>query len=230
MKLGKNFLSIFLGMIGIAILVLAIPQGAKLAEGSSKSINNTAYPPPNTPIPVNVTPTIKPTILPTQIPSPTPVKLDNGWYLYEDKDAGFSISYPPNSHISTSINLNDKYKTVNIAFIQVGTSGGYQGMVIGVLNDQSGLSIEKVVEKIYGDSPIKPSTDAIKSSLAYIKVGNTTGIKTFIPPTITEVSILIPHRNDVLFFAPVHGLAADSVDPEVLKLFYKILDTLLVTP
>lgn len=230
MKLGKNFLSIFLGMIGIAILVLAIPQGAKLAEGSSKSINNTAYPPPNTPIPINVTPTIKPTILPTQIPSPTPVKLDNGWYLYEDKDAGFSISYPPDAFLTTAKNLNNQYKTVNIQFIHVGPSGGYQGMAINVIENQSGISIERVVEKIYGDSPIKPSMDVIKSSLTSIKVGNTTGIKTFIPPTITEVSILIPHRNDVLFLAPVHGLAADSVDPEVLKLFYKILETLIVAP
>jgi hypothetical protein len=217
-------------MISIVFLVLAIPQGAKLAEGSSKSINNTAYPPPNTPIPVNITPTIKPTNLPTQIPSPTPVKLDNGWYLYEDKDAGFSICYPPDAFLTTAKDFNNKYKTVNIQFIHVGPSGGYQGMVINVIENQTGISIDRVVEKIYGDSPIKPSTDAIKSSLASIKVGNTTGIKTYIPPTITEVSILIPHRNNVLFLAPVHGPAADSVDPEVLKLFYKILDTLFVTP
>jgi hypothetical protein len=208
-----KFRNILFVIVLIAVLILAVSQGVRLAQGSSRPFSKPA----------------------SQAASAlssgaTPIVLESGWRLYEDPDAGFSIGYPADAHISSSMDAGSKYKTVNIAFIHVGTSGGYQGMVINVLDNPAGLSIEGVVDKIYADDPAKPAMAAIKSSLTSFKTANISGFKTNIRPTNTEIQILVPFKNGTLFLAPVHGPAATAVDPEALSLFYKILDTLHTVP
>lgn len=230
MKANNVLVNLLFVFLIIVVLALAVPQGVKLAEGSSKVLDTIPYPPPETPVPVIITPTITISVLPTAVVSPTAKVSDNKWLIYDDKDAGFSISYPSSAVLSLSQDINNKYKTVNIAFINVGTSGGYQGMVIDVIDNPSGESPEAIVEKIYGNSPTKPSLDVIKSSLKSVEAKSAVGWKITIPPTNTELTILVPLNNKYLLLAPVHGPAVANVDPEALGVFYEIVGTLNLAP
>ncbi len=225
----KEGLGNLLLVIGILLLLaLSIPLGVRLAQGSSELTDTNPYPPPATP--VASTPHVEVTSQPTVVYTPTINANENDWLTYEDKDAGFSISYPTNAVLSISKDMGNKYKTVNIAFIHVGTSGGYQGMVIDVIDNPNDLLPEAIVEKLYGNSPTKPSKEDIKSSLKEYKTKKVFGIKAQVPPTNTELTILVPLKNKYLILEPVHGPAASNVDPETLNLFYKVIDTLNVAP
>src|SRR6185503_2068867 len=90
------------------------------------------YPPPGTPSPVrSPLPTLTPSSTPTA--TPTPLVMSNGWYLYEDPDGEFSLTYPQNALFHQSQSTRDSSKYIQIAFrdiqFRTPTNGGYQGML-----------------------------------------------------------------------------------------------------
>lgn len=103
-------------------------------------------------------------------------------------------------------------------------------MVIEVIDNPNDLLPEEIVEKLYGNSPMKPSKEVIESSLKEYKTKKVVGLKAQIPPTNTELSILVQLKSKYLILEPVHGPAASNVDPETLNLFYKVIDTLTIAP
>jgi len=187
-----------------------------------------AYPPPeNTPMDF-VWPTG--TALPSPTVTPTPIVLENGWYLYEDKEAGYSISYPPEVHFHTSKEGFLDYKTVHIAFKPSGL--GYQGMVIEIFSNPEKFPVNEIVQKFYSrDNPeIKPAIADIQNALNPTSIGHFSALKSIYKPSMAEFVIFVEIQDKVLCATPVTEMGLTAFAPSSLELFEKILATLTFKP
>jgi hypothetical protein len=174
--------------------------------------------------------TLMPTLtpVPTETPTPTPIVMANGWYLYTDAEAGYSVRYPPDSYINSGKSAGAAFNSVTIGFRLPGANG-YQGMEIIIYSNPSNLPLEEgIVNQIFQDRLQNISLDAIKSIM---KTSTTAGW-----PSITmsvypfDAMVLIPIGNKVFFaLASPNMEAGNPPDPEAVKLFYKILDTFTIT-
>jgi len=162
--------------------------------------------------------------MPTQTPTPTPIVLENGWYLYTDKEAGYSFSYPPEAHFHTSKEGGLDYKTAHIQF-DIPDADGYQGMMIEILSNPEKLPIESVAQKIYTTDLQSPSIDDVKKNSEQIKVAGMFAYQFTFKPFMYELTILLPNEDKVYFIVPVHDNLDTAVDPKALELFFKILET-----
>lgn len=192
-----------------------------------------AYPPPAatqayTPPPTSAFTPIPAVTLEVPPPTPTPVVLANGWYLYVDKEAGYSFSYPPDAHLETSKEGGFPYKTVHLQFRVPGS--GFQGMDIDVFLNTQSLSIEDVAQNIYTDRGSKPSPAAITNSIMSLRVGKLSAFKAVFQPSLVEFIIFIPYKDKVLYAMPVSEMGHTSIDFQATELFEKILATLTLEP
>ena len=187
-----------------------------------------AYPPPED-TPVEFTkPTITP--YPTLTQTPPPVVLENGWFLYEDKEAGYSFSYPPEVHLSTSKEGFLDFKTVHIAFKPSGL--GYQGMVIELFSNPKGLPIEDIVQQYYSrDNPeTKPAIADIQAALNPIMVGNVPAYKSVYSPSMAKFIFIVPMNGKFFCATPVTEMGLTDFAPSSQEMFEKILTTLTFKP
>ena len=231
-RLKKTLYIIFgtLTLIGLAVGFIFVRQFTR--EGFKPSIgvsgkSMAVYPPPmatQTYIPL---PTFTPK--PTKTPTPTPIILENGWYLYIDKEAGYSFSYPPDAHFHTSKEGKLDYKSVHIQF-DIPDANGYQGMMIEVLSNADKLPIESIAQKIYTTDLQSPSIDDVKKNSEQIKVAGMVAYQFTITHSFYEFSILSPNEDKVFFIVPVHDNLNLTVDPPALLLFFKILETFTLNP
>ena len=220
----KHLRKFFWGLVGVLILgglvvTLALAFGK---GGRDVPTAQSAYPPP---LPTSFS-------LPTSSPAPTatatPIVLDNGWYLYTDKEAGYSLSYPPDVHLHTSKEGGLDYKTVHIQFAI--PNAGYQGMTINVLDNAQKLPIENIVQDVYTRMGEEQPTKNIQSSMESIMIGKISAIKSDFQPSIVEFTIYIPYGNKVLYAAPVTRMGLTAFDPKAAELFEEILATLTLEP
>lgn len=194
------------------------------------------YPPPGTPSASQPTPTRgptstpKPTFTPSPTPTltPTPIVLSNGWYLYTDSEAGYSFSYPPDTHLHISKEGVLPYKTVSLQFKLPGVHG-YQGMVINVRANPTQQSIERIVSQIYEGGMQNPPNN-LSAQIEQITVSGLSAYKTTIPSTNAELTIFIPNGDKIYMFAPVHSPAAHTVDTKALDVFNQVLETFTINP
>lgn len=185
-----------------------------------------AYPPPeNTPMDF-VRPTA--TALPSPTITPTPIVLENGWYLYEDKEAGFSFSYPPEVYLSTSKEGFFDYKTVRIAFKPSGF--GYQGMEINLFSNPDNLSLADVAQKIYSYSGNIPSLSDLQDCLKPITIGSVSAFKSIYQPALARFIVFVPMQDKVLYATAVTKMGLTDFAPSSQEMFEKILDTLTFKP
>lgn len=187
-----------------------------------------AYPPPENTSMDFIWPTS--TALPSPTATPTPIVLENGWYLYEDKEAGYSISYPPEVHFHTSKEGFLDYKTVHIAFKPSGL--GYQGMVIEIFSNPEKFPVKEIVQKFYSrDNPeIKPAIADIQNTLNMISVGRFSAYRSTYQPSMAEFVIFVQMQDKVLCATPVTEIGLTAFAPSSLELFEKILATLTFKP
>ena len=81
--------------------------------------------------------------------SPTPRILENGWYEYTDKEAGYSFSYPPGSlYITSGKDKGEKYNHLSIQFVGI-KGNGYQGMVVYLMANPKKYSTEEFLLQDY---------------------------------------------------------------------------------
>jgi hypothetical protein len=153
---------------------------------------------------------------------------EDGWYLYVDKEAGYSFSYPGDAHIQLGKNPNHPYNAVTI-FFPIPDSYGYHGMVIDVVENTGKLSIEDFARSVYKSaSPNAIVPDTLLSKAETITVAGRTALKVQIPPTLTDFIIFLPYQDKMFMINP-SGDPFDTDDPakgETLDLFYKVLATL----
>jgi hypothetical protein len=162
--------------------------------------------------------------VPAQPSTPTPVVLENGWYLYTDPEGEFSFSYPPTALVSAGQNPVDSSKNITIQFLLPDRT--YQGMSLRVEPNPKQTQGFAIAEQLYEKNTQKPATAKFKNSLETIQVGGLPAVKAVLPGTNTEITLIIPYEKKVLFASPVHDTSATQVDPEALELFYQVLNSL----
>jgi hypothetical protein len=232
MKNIKNILTTTLQVIifiGIFVGLLFAFQFAKenlLPAKGNQGNSLGAYPAPGSTQVYTPSPTSKP--FPSQTQTPTLIVLENGWYLYIDKDAGYSLSYPPDAYFHTSKEGRLPYKTVHIQFKISGS--GYQGIEVNVLSNTMNLSLESIVQEVNSNINEKPSLADIQASLKPMTIGKLSAFKSVYQPSIAEFRIFVPIGNNVLYATPVTTMGLTAFDPQARELFEKILATLTLNP
>lgn len=156
----------------------------------------------------------------TQIPAS--VAQEKGWYLYRDPDNEFSFAYPAAVSITSGKNPLDLSTNINIQFTP---ANSYQGMTIRLEPNPGRLSGVEIAKKILEESSGKNAPKEFKESLGSIMVGGKPAIEAVIPGTNTETMIIVPLGEKFMILAPVHGTAVTEVEPKILILFYRIVDT-----
>jgi hypothetical protein len=176
----------------------------------------------HSPSPVSITSiSISTLVLPS---TPTPIVLENGWYLYRDPDGEFSFTYPPTALISAGQNPVDLSKNITIQFLL--PEMPYQGMSIRIEPNPKRLQGAAIAQQLFEKSGQKPATVEFTNSLQTILVGGISAVKTTIPSSNTEVTIIVPYDVKVLIVSPVHDTQMTKVEKETLDLFYQILNTM----
>jgi len=156
--------------------------------------------------------------------TPTPIVLENGWYVYNDPDGEFSFAYPPTAILSAGQNPVDLSKNITIQFRLPDKT--YQGMSIRVEPNPKQLQGAEIAKQLFERSAQKPATAAFTNSLQQIQVGGISAVQTIIPSSNTEVTVIVPYQGKVLIASPVHETSATKVEQETLDLFYQILNTM----
>lgn len=224
MKSVKNALFATLVIIGGFTSMLFVFQFAKaniLPSDGSLGHFLAVYPPPgSTEVYTLIT---TPTLLPTQNPTPTPIVLENGWYLYIDPDNEFTFAYPPNSIITAGQNPVDLSKNINIQFRL--PNKPYQGMSIRVELNLTRLQGVDLAIKYFEESAQQQAPAEFVNSLIPFSIGEMMAIQAFIPSANTEITIIASYGDKALFLAPVHDSAETIVEKESLELFYQVLTT-----
>ncbi len=159
-----------------------------------------------------------------QAPTQTPVILGNGWYLYSDPDGEFTFSYPPTTTVSAGQNPVDNSKNINLQFKV--PDKPYQGMSIRVEPNPKRLPGADIARQLYEASAQKAASAEFNSSLQQTLVGGISAVKASIPSTNTEVTVIVPYGDKVMFLAPVHDTFPNQVEKETLELFYQIVNTI----
>jgi hypothetical protein len=224
----KKTLSIILealALIGLIAGLLFAFQFARanfLPPSGSNVKDVAAYPPPGATQVYMPLPTYTPILTWT----PTPIMLDNGWYLYIDEEAGYSFSYPPDAYLSSGQSTGFDYKSVTLSF-RIPDASGYQGMQIIVYSNKERLPIERVsVDKVFQGKSESVTEDSVLFAMIPVKVSRSgyDAIKISVQPF--ETAVLMSVEDKVFFFAPSPDMrAGNPPDPKSIELFYKILDT-----
>jgi hypothetical protein len=186
-----------------------------------------AYPPPE----VTRGSIVKPSNIPTLTTTltSTPIVLENGWYLYEDKEAGFSFSYPPDVFFHTSQEGDREFRTAHIQFTML-KGQGYQGMVVDVLSNPTNQSIDKIIQEKYSTPILNLSLETINATVKKISVAEIPAYLTTYQPFMFELCIFVPYGDKILFIVPVHDNLDFAGSPEALKVFWNIVKTFKIYP
>jgi len=232
MKNIKKILYTILGALALTGLTVGLIFALQFTRTSFKSSIDVsgkslgAYPPPEATHVYTPLPTYTP--VPSHTPTPTPIMLENGWYLYVDKEAGYSFSYPPDVYLHTSKEGRLSYKSVHIQFKIPNT--GYQGMEINILTNTQNLPLENIVQEFYTGNGGEPSITNIRASIKPVMIGELSAFKSIFQPSIAEFTIYVPYGNKVLYAIPVTKMGLTAFDPQALELFEKTLATLTIKP
>lgn len=186
-------------------------------------MENTAYPPPSVPggEKTQISPPIIPT-MPLVTATAEPVKLANGWYLYNDTEGGLSITYPLDAYISSS-----KNKSLSIYFRLPGVNS-LQGMQIVIYPNPDNLPIEEVISsKIFNNSR-NLTKEQIKSAMI---ATNIAGLPFFtMKDPLFDTIALLSLGKKVYFISPLPDMmAGNPPDPQAVKVFFSILETIRIT-
>lgn len=218
-----------IGLLGlVAVLFIFVTVRANylpLGEDNAKSM--AAYPPPvSTPV-ITIIPTDS--LAPTQSPkiepsiTPTPVVLDDGWFLYTDPDSEFTFAYPPTARIDAGKNPLDLSKNISIQFKL--PDKPYQGMSIRLELNPKRLQGSEIANQLFEMSAQKQAPVGFSNSFKPFTVGKASAIEASIPSLNTETTVIVPFGDKVFILSPVHDSVNTKVEKETLELFYKILTT-----
>ncbi len=163
-------------------------------------------------------------------PTSTATRLitEDGWYLYEDKEADYSFRYPKDAHIQLGKNPNHPYNAVTI-FFTIPDSYGYHGMVIDVVENAGQLNAEDFARSAYKNaSPNAIVPDDLLSKAEIIVLAGNTAFKVSIPPTLTDLIIFLPYQDKMFMIHPSCDPFGpdDPAKDQTYDLFFKVLSTL----
>lgn len=210
-----------IGLIAVLLFAFQFARANFLPSSGSDGKSLAAYPPPGATQIYTPLPTYTPS--PAQILTPTPIVLDNGWYLYIDPDREFTFAYPPTALINAGQNPVDLSKNITIQFKI--PDKPYQGMSIRLEPNPKRLQGVEIAIQLFEESAQKSAPVEFANSLEHISVGGIPAVQAYIPSTNTEVTVIVLYDDKVFILAPVHDSAVTKVEKEILEVFYQILDT-----
>lgn len=163
---------------------------------------------------------------PTATPLPTPA-IPEDWLTFRDPEAKCTFCYPADADLKAGKSRFGIY-TIRLQFRMPDVTG-YQGMVIHVVPITDSSSMDDIWAQLYESSPQELSLDEWLAQLEPTTVGSQTGFKTPCAEGSSDFSVVIPREDKVYIAAPVHDIAAICVGPEALELFYRVLETFIVS-
>ncbi len=162
-----------------------------------------------------------------EMPTETPLLTKDGWYLYVDKEVGYSFSYPQNTHIDYGKGPFHPFNVVTLLF-RIPNSYGYHGMVIDIQKNPQQFRPEDFAKSVYqSNAPAATIPNDLLSNSETVTISGMPALKAKIPPTLTDFMIFLPYQDKMFKIYPT-GDPFNTDDPtntEALALFYKILGT-----
>jgi hypothetical protein len=149
--------------------------------------------------------------------------LTAGWQVFNDPEAGYTLSYPPDVHISTGKSKAGVY-TTRIQFHVPGVEG-YQGMLVRVEPNPAGAGVEQTVAALYERLMGQAATGETIKALKGLAVDGLAGVRM---GEGGDFAVVVPYGDRVYVIAPVHDMATTSLDPQALALFSQVLSTLRI--
>jgi hypothetical protein len=195
------------------------------------SLENLPYPAPNiTPTHIDQLQALLKTL--PKITPTIPLIADDGWYIFEDKEVGYSFHYPPNSHLSCGIAINEKYLGVTLEY-RVPNEVSYHGLAILVepnTKNQTPMEFAEQIAQSYGPTA-NLSEEAISKSSTY-SIAQLSAVKISIPQTMTDYTLFLPYKDKMLIIKPTGNpmVMDDPVKVDALKIFDQILATFKFEP
>lgn len=174
-------------------------------------------------------PVPRPTELPiSPLPSATATPALGEWREFTDPEAGYTINFPANAHISAGKSPGEVYQAVLVTFrLENMDRFKYEGMALRVQPNVERLPIEQVVENLYKgmSGGWLPRDIELTSQIEETIIAGLPAFQTDVLPDSTSVHVFIPYHDRVYIFALVHALTSSTSDPRAEKLFYEILDS-----
>jgi hypothetical protein len=156
-------------------------------------------------------------------PTPTPEVLANGWYRFTDREAGYSISYPPETYLDVTSGGDLDFELARIHFpASVGGEGQRQGMGITAFSNSNRFSLEQIIYQRLYHGRIPGSANDIH--LTPIKIAGLDAAK--MEKTPYHPAILISARGKVYMMSLGANMLSGNPPTQASEdLFYKIINT-----
>ncbi len=224
---------------GIALVILVTGAAVALIAGQAlmPPINESAtnqpaqqgYPAPETSVPKATQdgklPIATVTVDPAT-PQATPAKQDSqGWFIYENKLAGFSLSYP-----ADGISGVASFETGITIVFNVKNAVAWQGMSLLVQDNPKKLDLTGYVEKYNQDftpgTTPEPMANVMRSAKDVL-VGKAQAIEVKFAGDCGDFVRFVPAGDKMIIISLARGDCMHGPDPrqESLDLFNKIMDT-----
>ncbi len=127
--------------------------------------------------------------------SPMALFATDGWYLFIDREVGYSFSYPSDAHLQSGKSQFHPFNAVTIIF-RIPNSYGNLGMVIDVQKNIQRLSPEEFARTLWPANAEVPENFLSKAETIY--VAGIPALKVEIPPTLADFVIIFAYsRQDV---------------------------------
>jgi hypothetical protein len=159
-------------------------------------------------------------------PPPPPVTAD-GWLIFDDPAAPFTLRYPENVHLTHGQSKAGVY-TARLQFRVPGVEG-YQGMLVRVEPNPGGKGLEALLSDLYRRYDEGEPPAGLLAEAQQIVVSGQAGARVRAGGD-GDFSIVLPVADQVYIIAPVHHMASVALDPAALELFHEVLATLEVRP
>lgn len=149
----------------------------------------------------------------------------SGWNAFTEPVLGYTLSYPADTIITSGVSPAGIH-TMRLQFRVPGVDG-YQGMLIRVEPNPEGRGLEQTVAQLYEDYLLgAPPADL----LARLPQETVAGLTAAQVGAGGDFALVLPVGDRTYIIAPVHDLAATSLDPAALDLFYQVFATLRISP
>jgi hypothetical protein len=154
--------------------------------------------------------------------SATPLFAIDGWYLYIDREVGYSFSYPSDAYLQFGKSKFHPYHAVTILF-RIPNSYGNLGMVIDVQKNIRRLSPEEFARTLWPANVEIPENFLSKAET--IDIVGIAALKVEIPPTLADFVIIFPYQDKMFIVFPADDPMNidDPAKAEHLSLFNKVL-------
>ena len=146
--------------------------------------------------------------------------LNNGWYQFTERQAGYTINYPQNAYLTVSRDVALEYPQI---LITLNLPEDFQNIQIIVYSNPEKLSLKEIVlQNVYQEELLESEIN--KLALEPIKIAGLDAMKLEKTPFLP--GIFISANSKVYFISlPMKMLMGDPPSPESVDLFCEVINT-----